>query len=95
MWLNYYNPMYWEEKDGVVTITARIPGTKPEDIDVSIQGSVLSIDVPENEHTAAIKREMKFAHGLEEKQVTTKYEHGILTVTINQPEGYRKRLSIG
>lgn len=65
------------ETDKEVTVTAEMPGLKEEDIDISFNGSLLTI-----------KAERKFEEEKKEKQYhRTEIQYGTLSRTLRLPEG--------
>ncbi len=89
----------YETKDGVVVKTA-IPGVKPEDIDVSVTGDVLTIKAETKEEEEVkqenyLRRERRFGSfcrsvtlpgGLLTDKAEANYTNGILTLTFPKAE---------
>jgi HSP20 family protein len=83
-------------KDGDLVIRAELPGVKPEDVDISLHGNVLSISgerkaEQEEERGGYYIRERRYGsfsrsftlpQGTDESKVHARYEHGVLEVTV-------------
>jgi HSP20 family protein len=84
------------EKDGNLLIRAELAGVKPEDVDISLHGNVLSISgerkaEQEEERGGYYIRERSYGsfsrsftlpEGTDESKVRARYEHGVLEVTV-------------
>lgn len=77
------------EGDGETRISAEIPGVKPEDIKVSVERSVLSIEGQKAGY--AFKRAFTLPSTLDAEGIKARYEHGVLTVTLPQAENAKAR----
>ena len=93
-----------EREDGV-TVTASVPGIKPEDIDVTVEDNVLTIhgktEVTEetnDEHflvrerrSGVFRRSIRLPESVNADEAVTHYEHGVLTVTLPKAEERKAR----
>lgn len=93
-----------EREDGVV-VTASVPGFKPEDIDVTIEDNVLTINAKteSDEETAeerfivrerrsgAFHRSIRLPESVNADEAATTYEHGVLTVSLPKAEEKKAR----
>ena len=84
------------EKDGNLIIRAELPGVKPEDVDISLHGNVLSISgerkTEEEEERGgyhirersygSFSRSFTLPQGTDESKISARYEHGVLEVTV-------------
>jgi HSP20 family protein len=84
------------EKDGNLIIRAELPGVKPEDVDISLHGNVLTISgerkaEQEEERGGYYIRERSYGsfsrsftlpQGTDESKISARYEHGVLEVTV-------------
>jgi len=84
------------EKDGNLIIRAELAGVKPEDVDISLHGNVLTISgerkaEQEEERGGYYIRERSYGsfsrsftlpQGTDESKVRARYEHGVLEVTV-------------
>ena len=84
-------------RDGdMFTVTANIPGVEPENIDVTIEGEVLSIkaDIKVEEQreatdylvrerrTGPFSRLLRLAENVDTENIEPRYESGVLTITL-------------
>jgi HSP20 family protein len=86
------------EKDNIYTVNAEVPGVKKEDINVSIDGNIitLSSEIKQENKTdgngekmlrseryyGAISRSFQLPQEVDEKQSKAKYDNGVLTLTL-------------
>jgi HSP20 family protein len=87
------------EKNGKVVIRTDLPGMRPEDIDVSVEGDLLTIkghreeekEVKEEDYycseraTGDFLRTVRLPEGAAPDKVDAHYENGVLEVTIPKP----------
>jgi HSP20 family protein len=87
------------EKDGKVVVRTDLPGMRLEDIDVSVEGDVLTIkghreeekEVKEEDYycsepsTGEFLRSVRLPEGTAVDKVDAHYENGVLEVTIPKP----------
>jgi HSP20 family protein len=87
------------EKDGNVVVRTDLPGLRPEDIDVSVEGDVLTIkghreeekEVKEEDYycseraTGDFVRTVRLPEGVTADKVEAHYENGVLEVTVPKP----------
>ena len=87
------------EKEGKLIVRTDLPGMRPENIDVSVQGDVLTIkghreeekEVKEENYfcteraTGEFLRTVRLPEGAAADQVEAHYENGVLEVTIPKP----------
>lgn len=86
-----------EEKDKVYTVKAEIPGVKKEDINVQIDGNVVSISaeskreqevkekgkvIRSERYYGALSRSFSLAHEINEAEATASYTDGVLELTL-------------
>jgi HSP20 family protein len=84
-------------KDGNLIIRAELPGVKPEDVDISLHGNVLTIsgerkaEQQQEERGGYYIRERRYGsfsrsltlpQGTDESKVRARFEHGVLEVTV-------------
>jgi len=99
-------PMDVEEKDDTYTLRASLPGWKPEEIDVSVQGNTVTIrgerkpdEREEKDKTyhlrerdfASFSRSFTFPTSVDTDKARASYEHGELTITLPKTENARPR----
>lgn len=86
------------ENDNAYTVNAEVPGVKKEDINVSIDGNIitLSSEIKQEDKTVgnsekmlrseryygAISRSFQLPQEVDEKQSKAKYDNGVLTLTL-------------
>ena len=93
-------------RDGdMVTVTANIPGVDPENIDVTIEGEVLSIkaDIKAEEQreasdylvrerrTGSFSRLLRLSENVDTENVEPRYESGVLTITLPMLESKKAK----
>jgi len=89
-----------KEEDTQFVLSADIPGVNPENIDIQMDGKILtikgernSVDKIEQEHYSRIERKQgKFyrrftlPEGVDSENISAKSNHGVLTLTIKKQE---------
>src|SRR5438874_5444669 len=94
----------FEEADNI-RITAEIPGVKPEDIKISLEGNLLTIHgtkqqeaeerterVHRYERTyGAFERSFTLPASVEPNDIKANYDHGVLTITLPKSERAKPR----
>lgn len=110
------DPEHWSvavdvvEGEDALTVTASVPGIKPEDIEVTIEGDVLTIkgetDTAEADakdesyrlrerRTGHFYRTLRLPDTLDTDNAATAYENGVLTITLPKTEAKKaKRLTV-
>ncbi|MDA1129741.1 MAG: Hsp20/alpha crystallin family protein [Chloroflexi bacterium] len=93
-------------KDGDnVTVQANLPGVKPEDIDVTIEGGVLTIKadtkveeerenggyVIRERRTGSFHRSLRLSEHVDTDKVEPRYENGVLTITLAVAESKKAK----
>jgi HSP20 family protein len=95
---------YYTYKDDAV-VTAEMPGVDSEDIDVSVEGSTLTIRGKRSENSlgqeesyhrrerwhGAFRRTMELPFGVEGGKVEAAYRNGVLTVSLPRAEAEKPR----
>ncbi len=97
------------EHDGVYTLRFDLPGVNPDDVDLTVEGNVLTVtaDRP-SEDTEGVtwllrerpagthRREIRLGDRLDTGKVQASYDNGVLTVTIPMREEAKPhKVSIG
>ncbi len=94
------------ETDTGYILRADVPGVSKEDINVSIDGNVIRLEVEFKEDVTAgavwrerrvgkTARALKFAQPLDSEGASAKHEHGVLTLTVpKKAEAQLKRVTI-
>lgn len=98
-WRGGIMPMDAFESDGLYTLRFDLPGVKPENVDVSVEGNVLTVtaerprEVTEEvtwllrERPAGThRREVRLGEKLDASKVHASYDNGVLTVLIPMRE---------
>ena len=94
----------FEEKEAI-RITAEVPGVRPEDVKISLEGNVLTVHghkrqlaeeqtdrVHRYERTyGEFERTFNLPSSVDANRITASYEHGILTITLPKAEQARPR----
>jgi HSP20 family protein len=93
------------ERDDALVVRAEMPGMKPEDFDISVQGATLTIrgekrefhkDEKENAyHTerryGEFRRDVTLGTEVEPEKVQAEYHEGVLTITLPKIKSIRPR----
>ena len=88
-----------------VTVTANLPGVKPEDIDVTIEGGELTIKAntkaeEEREESGygirerrsgSFRRSLRLSEHVDTENVEPRYENGVLTITLPVAESKKAK----
>ncbi len=100
-------PLDVVENDGDIIVRATIPGAKPEEIQVTIENHVLTIKGETSEEhvkkdgdylmrerrTGGFHRALRLPDTVDVDKAESRYEHGVLTVTLPKVEAKKaKRL---
>jgi HSP20 family protein len=118
---NVLRPMRWEvepgfdvrvdlkETDKAYKVRAELPGVKKEDIDISIDGNIVTLRaevkrekdekdermVRSERYYGAMSRSFSLDHDVDEKSAEAKYSDGILELTLPKKEGaHAKHLKV-
>ena len=99
-----------KETDGGYTVHAEVPGVPKEDIQVSIEGNVVSLRAEVRQHDqktegekvlrseryfGSVARSFQLPADVDAAQAKAKYDNGVLTLTLpKQQGGNAQRLSI-
>ena len=93
-------------RDGdMLTVIANIPGVDPENIDVTIEGEVLSIkaDIKAEEQrevsdylvrerrTGSFSRLLRLSENVDTEKIEPRYESGVLTITLPMVESEKAK----
>lgn len=93
-------------RDGdVVTVTASLPGVQAEDIDVTIEGGVLTIKAGTNveedredggyvvreRQAGSFHRSLRLSENVDIDKVEPRYENGVLTITLPVAESKKAK----
>ncbi|MFW5734788.1 MAG: Hsp20/alpha crystallin family protein [Oceanidesulfovibrio sp.] len=93
------------ENEDQLTVTAEVPGMKPEDIDVTLERGVLTIKGEkkfederkgENHHRiersyGAFQRVVQLPTEVDDEKVSANYKDGVLTLTMPKSQAAKKR----
>jgi HSP20 family protein len=105
---NFAIPMDVESREDAFVINALLPGIKPEDVDIQIEGETVTIQgeikLEEGEKTAWLLRErprgsfsrsLELPTGLDAEKAKASFENGILTLSIpKSPEARPKTIKV-
>jgi len=97
------------ETDDEVTIKAEIPGIKPEDLDITVTGNVLTLSGEKREETerkakdvyhaerrfGSFRRSLTLPSAVDPRNVAAHYENGVVTIGLKKrPEAMSKRIPV-
>lgn len=91
-----YNPwikLTKEDDSWLIKIIA--PNINKEDVIISTEGKVLTVEVPDSEVSYALKKSYEFNFEPTEKQVEATYKDGILKIRVKLPEGTVNKIPVG
>ena len=82
-------------KDGNYVVRVDLPGIDPKDLDVHLEGDLLTIKAerkaeekgPEYRETVygKFERTVTLPHGVKAEKITARYEHGVLELVVPLP----------
>lgn len=88
-------PMETYRKNGNYVVRLDFPGVDPKDLDVHVEGDLLTIKAerkaeekgPEYWETfyGKFEREVTLPHGVKAEKITARYEHGVLELVVPLP----------
>ena len=98
-------PLYIVRDGDTVTVKASLPGVQPEDIDVTIEGGVLTIKADtkaEEEHedggyvvrerrAGSFHRSLRLSENVDTDKVAPSYENGVLTIALPVAESKKAK----
>ena len=83
------------ERGGVYTLRFDLPGVDPDDVDVTVEGNVLTVTADRQEEetgdvtwllrerpSGTHRRELRLGERLDTRNITASHDNGVLTVTI-------------
>ena len=91
-------------------VTASVPGIKPEDLEVTLEDNVLTINgktefaedtkderfIIRERRSGAFQRSIRLPESVNADEAVTHYEHGVLSVTLPKAEEKKaRRLEVG
>lgn len=77
-----------------VNITADLPGVKPEALDISVQGTTLTIKGSRKDF-GSFTKSYQISENLDSEALTAKLEDGVLTVTIGKmPKAQPRKIAV-
>ncbi len=93
------------EKGNDIVVKAELPGAKPEEIDISVDGKILTVsgekkqesDVKEDDYYrlersyGKFQRTLELASEVRGKDARAKYKNGVLEITLPKSETERKK----
>lgn len=93
------------ERDGSFVLVADLPGVKPEDVAIEVEGDVLTLSgaremrreareggiVRAERASGAFRRQLQLPEGVDAEAISARFEHGVLEVEIPKPERAKPR----
>lgn len=86
---DYANNSELQESSEASTLTLELPGYKPEDIEVSVEGSLLKIRA--TRANTEFRRTYNLSNRIRKEAIEAKVEHGLLTITLPVAEDQQAR----
>ena len=100
-----YFPVDLYETEGEVVVKASLPGVKPEDIDVSVTGQVLTLKAESKQEaeekgqnwyrrerrSGSYVRQFQLPTEVQADKATADFEHGVLKLTLPKAEAVKPR----
>lgn len=95
-----------KENDGAYTVQAEVPGVTKEDIQVTIEGNMVTVrsEVKQQDsqtrddrllrserYFGAVSRSISLPEDVDQSQAKAKYDNGILTLTLPKKKGARSQ----
>lgn len=101
----YRPPMDVVNSDESIVVKVELPGMKPDDIELSVEGSVLTISGEKKESSeekgdgyyhsecryGRFQRAVKLSSEVDTDKVSTEFDNGVLSVTLPRVEGKRRK----
>lgn len=84
----------WQVNDDKIERDFIIVGADKEDIKISVSGSLLYILFDGNDYTGRVEHKWRLPDGVSAKDVSSKYEAGVLTVSIQKPKDFEHKIPI-
>ena len=91
-------------KDDKIIVRADVPGVDPKEVDISLEGNVLTIrgERKAEEHTAdyrevhygRFERRVRVPNGTEPEKISAKYTNGVLEVTVPLPKPVTRKVPV-
>ena len=91
-------------KDDNVVVRADLPGVDPKEVDISLEGNVLTVSGERKaEHEDADYREVSYGrferrirvpNGTDAEKITAKYTNGVLEVTVPLPKPVTRKVPV-
>lgn len=78
------------EENGDIRISVELPGVKPEDVKVSVENSVLSIE-GQKPQRGTFARAFTLPSTVDAERIKALYEHGVLTLSLPRIEQAKPR----
>lgn len=74
------------KKDGKVTIEIEVPGTKPEDVDISVHGQMLVIDWKRTVRgvSETLTRQLRISRDVDVDSIQARVENGLLSMELKR-----------
>ncbi|HUG33082.1 MAG TPA: Hsp20/alpha crystallin family protein [Acidimicrobiia bacterium] len=98
-WRGGIMPLDAFEKDGIYTLRFDLPGADPDNVDLTVEGSVLTVtaETPEDDDEGVTwllrerpsghhRREVRLGEHLDASAVDANFDNGVLTVTVPMRE---------
>ena len=89
-WPEYAPGMGIEEDTNDLRLTADLPGVKPENLKISMENNVLSIEAT-REGRGSYQRSFTVPSTVDAERIQATLEHGVLTVTLPKAEAAKPR----
>ena len=93
-WFTTFGDRVWQNEDNKLTASFVIPGAEKKDIKISVENGLLKLFYAGNDHIYQIDRVFRLPTGITFKDITSKYDAGVLTIVITKPKDFSQEIKV-